>query len=1676
MNKLDEILNRFKQATNGIRDKGTLFEELIYLYIQKDPIYVDRFSEVWRWKDFPHTKGSDIGIDLVAKEKNLDGYCAIQCKFHEDIKTKISKAEIDSFLSASGKSIYSTRLIVSTTDSWSNNAEETIQNQQIPVSRIGKIDLLNSAINWDECDFLAQDEDKLVLKDKLTLRPHQIEALKAVTQGLQQEDRGKLIMACGSGKTFTSLKIMENSTKKGDLILFLVPSLSLLDQSLRSWLEQTEDNLVPFVVCSDSKVGKNKNNTKLSYDEEDINMVDLPYPATTSAKNLALQINKIQIDEAYKNSKIVIFSTYQSVEIIQQAQLNYNLKEIDLAICDEAHRTTGYNKTKDAKASHFRIIHHNSNIQVNKRLYMTATPRIYTESAKTKANNNQIDITSMDDETIYGKELYGLSFGKAVEQGLLTDYKVLVFAIGKEHISQYLQNDDNTSALPIEDRGKIVGCYQTILKELIDQHVNSENSFNSKNILKEELSQEIPMKRLIAFMPDIESSRNYASAYDNIDINNSNKYMNVFSNTIETYKANIKNTIHNNSKEVCCNVHHIDGTMNALEKKDLVSWLAEEVEENECKILNNVRCLSEGLDVPSLDGIVFIGSRKSQIDIIQAVGRVMRKSQGKKYGYIIIPIVVAEGVDPEVVLENDKQYDTIWYVAQALRAHDERFDAMINQIALNEDKPDQFRVFGKGIGKKTKEKIEERSQLPLTEIENKIFAKLVEKCGNKQYWAVWAKDIADIAKYHITEIQTILSTHEDAKTEFNKFLQNLHSNINNAVSKDEAIEMLAQHVITKPIFDALFEDSKFTEHNPVSKDLQNVVEKLQKYNIQKESQKLQKFYNSMIQRVKGIDNAEGKQKIIIDLYDNFFKAAFPRMSEKLGIVYTPVEVVDFIIQSVEDVLQQEFQSSLNDKNVNILDPFTGTGTFLVRLLQSGLITTSNLPYKYQNEIFANEIVLLAYYIASINIETTYHGIVQQNQITYINNNSKTEIEENKTNNKQIEKTFLPFEGIILTDTFNLDETQDLSGTESLTSEEFLPENSDRIKKLKSKKIKVIIGNPPYSAGQKSANDNNQNLKYKNLDAAIANSYVKLSKASLTNSMYDSYIKAIKWASNKLKNESQGVIAFVTNGSFLDSTGADGMRKSLEKEFNKIYCFNLRGNLRTAGEKAKKEGTSIFGNATRTPVAITILVKNQSLIKKEETEQKAQIFYYDIGDYLTTKQKLEKIANLKSINNLDFQKIIPNENADWLNQRNNPTYENSNNFITLGDKNIKHKTKDKPNIIFKNYTLGIQTNRDTWVYNYNYNSLCTNVTNMVNCYNSQVAEIYPQIQQQNLKSKTEIEKFINNSINLDKTKISWTDTFKNDLQKNITKQFDAKNIRTSTYRPFCKQKLYFSKDANQRTYQLPNIFPEKRANNLAIGVTGKSAQEFSCFIVNEIPCYDAITKAQWFPMYLYKKQEKQNTLFEPSYQTYEKEDAIVDETLIFVQNKYKNQTITKDSIFYYIYGILHSPQYKEDYEFYITKEIPKIPFVNSYEDFKKFEKAGRELSTLHLMYEEDVYLDEKLVNIEIKEHKNINKEDLYKVKKIKFASKNDKSTIIFNNYITISNIQEDAYKYKVNGKSPVEWLLDRYQVTINKDSLIENNPNFYSEDKKYIFNLLLKLINISIESVKIINNLPKLKVE
>ncbi len=1565
------VLDHIRSIAGTEAEKGRLFERLMKAYFEQDPLYRDRFSHVWLWPEWaaarPDFDGGDTGVDLVAEERG-GGFCAIQCKCHAP-GTRISKAALDSFIAASAREPFAARIVVDTGDEWGSNAFKTITRLRPPCSVLRFGDLASRPFDWPDLVH-GQPEDLSLRHEPFRLRPHQRRAFDEVLTGFEDHDRGKLVMACGTGKTFTALRITEAVAGEGGRALYLVPSISLLQQSMREWAEQRALPHRYVGICSDTRAGKN---------DEDASLEELEIPVTTDPATISKALRLPS-----PGTMTVVFCTYHSLGLVERAQ-DAGAPVFDLVLCDEAHRTTGIERPGD-KTSPFVLVHDASRIRAGKRLYMTATPRLYTAGAKTKAASHDIEVFSMDDGATYGPEFHRLPFSTAVGQDLLSDYKVVVLALSEEHLEKTLQEHlaSGGGDINLSDAARIVGCWQALQ--------------NPENLSPDEGPSQ-SLRRAIAFTNTIASSQRLTTHWGGI-------VESAIGRLPEAEKATA----------LRCKTRHVDGQNNALERKARIEWLKGSSGDT-CRILSNARCLSEGIDVPALDAVIFMTERKSVVDIVQAVGRVMRKAEaeGKTHGYIVLPVAVPAGRDPAQVLDSG-EFEVVWSVLRALRSHDDRLDAEINKIDLNETPTNRIIFSGDGINGDSPPAAPELPFPPLDLPPGAIYAKIVEKCGDRKYWESWAKDVADIFSRLVVRIEGLLDNPENEALRewFEAFHDELKVSINESITTGSAIDMMAQHILTRPVFEALFEDYDFAGGNPVARALDALRRDFGEFGLENETRDLEGFYESVRLRARGLDNPAARQRVLMELYEKFFSTAMKKEADRLGIVYTPVEVVDFILASADHAVRSEFGRGLGDEGVHVLDPFTGTGIFLVRLLQSALIRDVDLGRKYRAELHANELVLLAYYIAAIHIEEAFHGRVGD------------------------DRSYEPFGGIVLTDTFNLHTGR------SGFPKDWLPDNSERAERQQKLPIQVIVGNPPWSTGQRSSADDNPNVDYPEIERRVAETYAARSTATLKNSLYDTYKMAIRWASDRIGD--RGVVAFVTNGSWIDGNVDSGVRACLAEEFSSIHVVNLRGNQRTQGERSRREGGKVFGQGSRAPVAITILAKNP-----DAAHEGCRILYRDIGDYLSREDKLAMLRKWGSIAGIEnWEAIAPDRHHDWIGQRN----EAFRALYPLGSKDAKAGRTD--DAIFRLFSNGYKTSRDIYTYNFSRNDCASNARRMVQDYRDALREWNESAGKPN-----ELDAIVEqNSQN-----VRWDRELKNNLRRQKEISWSPENIWTTQYRPFVKQHCYVEYVLVNNKYLQDSIFPSNSTENRAICVPGVgSTKPFSALVVDTMPDLHLVAFGQCFPRYRYERGSGQQSLpgMEP---LPERIDNITDAALRAFRVRYADNAITKDAIFDYIYGVLHAPDYRERFANDLAKELPRIPFAT---DFHAFADAGRRLAALHLAYETcaeyPLQLEYAGPGEPTPKHYRIG------TRAMRFED-SARAVIVVNDYFRLVGIPAEAHGYQVNGRTPLEWLIDRYRITRDKESGIVNDPNGWFDEPRDLIAAFRRIVHVCVETVAIVASLP-----
>ena len=1590
------MLEHLRSVADGNgHTQGRLFERLVRSFLKADRLYADKFEDVWLWDDWPNRRESDPGVDLVAKEKD-GSLCAIQCKFYGN-KT-LTKSDIDSFLEAGSRSEFQSMMLVYTGRGYGKKVQEALAGHKCNVVNFES--LASSHIDWPD---LAAGLTEVRRKEPHDLWEHQRDALDDVVMGLEKHDRGQLLMACGTGKTLTSLRIAERIVGKGGLVLYAVPSISLMHQAIRYWSEQRTIPHAYVGVCSDPKVSHGES--------VDIPIVEMEIGVSTDENRIASTLEK------HRDRMTVVFTTYQSMGAVVKAQKISDVP-FDLVLCDEAHRTTGAES-----GSSFTLVHGDKNIRADKRIYMTATPRIYKAAAKTKADQADRELYSMDDDTPafpYGPVLHRLSFSDAIDRRLLTDYKVIVLGVAEEYGGRALQKliaaTTNEGDINLTDAARMLGLYRVL-----------ENPEPENNVR--------PLQTAIVYTNRVRDSERFSRSFESLVLEDGIR------------------------GRFGCDARHVDGKQNATERAGALQWLRDsKADAGECRVVSNARCLSEGVDVPSLDVISFLNPKSSQVEIIQAVGRVMRKSKGKNHGYVVIPIGIPPGAKSETILNEKKTFEIIWNVLRALRSHDSQMGVEANTLDLKKRMISKVKWIGIDRKGRRRDSPDDAETFPLGELDvpaEALYSRIVDEVGDRQYFERWARDVADVVP-RIQERIGVVVSGGPAREKFDAYMAGLRDIIHDELTYTEGIEMLAQHMVTRRIFNAMFGTDDFATSNPMSVALDGVLGELRSHGLDTELRDLEKFYRSIERRVEGLDSHDARQPVISELYGTFFKKAFPKMAKRLGVVYTPTDVVDFILRSVDHVLRENFGRGLTDEGVNVIDPFTGAGTFIARMMSNdmGLIRDGDIERKYRMETFANEIVLLAYYIAAVNCESVY---------------------------AQRTGRFQQFEGLSFTDTFNPCNLDEYSG-------DIMAGSKRRIRRQRAADITCIVGNPPYSAGQRSANEDNQNTRHHMVEQRIKDTYTSKARVvGYTGAILNpnnSYMKALRWASDRIGES--GVIGFITPSAWIIGSAEVGIRACLQKEFTDVYCFDLRGNAKLRGDAWRREGDKIFGEGSREATTIVILVKNPA-------KTGCTIHYHDIGNYLSREQKLGKVRDMVDVSGVPWSPIDPNKYHDWVEQRGKEA-DDWENLAAMGSKDGKRGRTD--HVMFHQYTNGLSTHRDGWVYNTSRAKLIENMKRTIDYCNNQDP----------------------NNFKIDVKRAKWSKELSRDMKKRgLPLKFDEGRIRTALYRPFFKQLVHLDVFVSTPN-DIPKFFPRGDMKNPAIMVPDKIKGEFSAMITDTTPDRHIHEASQAFPLKVGKKQSRENVRPAESIQHPassresgdhstgqnqggiilgvhngcdtrsrdsppragipdvgdEMTDNITDWTLERYRTVYNDYTITKEDIFYYTYGVLHSPDFRKKYQAFLKRGIPNIPMAP---DFRAFEQAGRALADLHLNYETGPRYDlgQPLTTIP------------NAPKKVEFGRKlrddsstkttTDSTKLVIDRITVYDNLPH--IQYNVSGLTPLGWLaapngtkrVSRYSYTKDDITGIENYP-LEGKSGEEVREIVERLAYVGVESDRIIAGLPK----
>ena len=1544
-----EQYENLQNEASSPQERGRLFERFLLAFLRDGHYPGARFVWVKTYRDWimdtqPERSQQDEGIDLVAEDAEHNLW-AIQSKDHRD---PVDWRELSTFVASATSPRFSfTKFLVVAVGGVTRTAEARCQERGIAVWT-GE-DFEHADVDWERFTWRASEE--ITRHVPVSLRPYQEEAVAAILSGWEENDRGKCIMPPGTGKTLVALRTVERFAQPGDLILFCAPSIALVNQTIRAWKRDATVPLRFVAVTSDHGVGR----------DEETGDISLIIPPTTNAEEL------VHAAQPVPDAITVVISTYQSLHVVADAQ-RQGLREFRVAVADEAHRTTGVAYEEEEEPSNFLMFHDSDRIHAHRRLYLTATPRLFTEAHRNRLEREGIRTYGMDNLETFGPEFYRYSFRRGVEEGYLANYCVRVMFFSEQRVQQmFVDWLQETDAPRVPDLVRVYALSRALMDEDIQP----------------------PLQRLITFV-------------------NSRARSQAIVDTWEGFKKRF-----GGSHPVF--VAHMDGTMSMRERAKLLRCL-ETLTDREGNsvdhvLITNARVLTEGIDVPDLDAVVFLESRKSKVDLIQAIGRVVRKPPHRpnKVGTILVPIVLDVGnLEPNVpiseeqiealLLPQEENFRTLVQIINALRAIDTAVDVYIRELlspheSSNREPSDTVQIkFDLGLPQELEEQIRKT-----------ITTRLVAPANNRSYFGVFAATVEEVARRLRTQLDTVLSAlpiehYQEAQAAFENYVTALREVLHPNISEEDAKDFLVQHWIMAPVFSSLFPGDDLME-TPVAKSFERVTEAFRAF-LDRERHVLEEFYVSVRVRAQGIRTPDERQDFLRLLFEMLFKAVFPKAASRLGIVYTPVELVNFLLKSVDVVLQKHFGKTTTSSGVTIVDPFAGTGTFPALMLQRW--DKETILRKLQaREFWANDVQLFAYYMLLTNLRWTIREMTGEDP-----------------------GWNLP---VLWVDSFQLQEEHG-----SWSTQFFADDYTELMRTQRDASITVVVGNPPWRSRQRDENDANQNLQYERLDERIRSTFAAETSSRNRNSLYDAYIRAIRWAMDRVGT--QGVVAFVTNAGWIDGNAMDGMRKELTEECAAIYVVNLRGNQRTQGELSRREGGKIFGSGSRAAVCLVVLVKDDSHTGP------AEIFYHDIGDYLSREEKLAKVRAFGSVESVPWTQIMPNDAGDWIHQRS----EEFSSLMPLGGERTTSEHQ-----VFSIRSLGVNTNRDVWVYNFSREKLERNMRTMISTYEAQFGK--PEAEQSN-----------------DPRTIGWSSSLRRHAVNGRKSPFAPEKIRLALYRPFSKRFLYFDSLFNHRVSQQPYFFPRPDSKNRVIILQAPGDERnFTCLITDELSDLHTVGSTQCFPLYVYdiveNRQQDQTSLDLATPQEY----AITDEALTVFQQHYEDTSITKEDIFYYVYGVLHAPDYRERFASDLRRELPRIPFAP---DFWAFSQAGRKLAELHIGYERvEPYPLEEVVSL----HAPEDPWERYHVKKMRFAR--ERRDLVVNEWITLRGIPEEAFHYQVNGRSPIEWVVDQYQIKRDRASGIVNDPNDWAretaQDPRYIVDLAKRAVLVAVETIEIIHELP-----
>ena len=1580
------------------QEAGRLFERLVCKVLKElHPFWSAAFKDIVSWSEHATREGlraTDIGVDLVGYGKDGKLY-AIQTK-HWD--RTLSWKDLGSFVGVLNHPGYGfSHGIVVAPNGVTQEAERQLQG--LPVTLLSEEALLEDL----DLESLAPDRpEEARRRGKKALRKYQREALEEVAKAFLEKGlpRGKLIMPPGTGKTLVALEIAKEVAGPGGRVLFLAPSIALLDQSLRAWAAEASSPLRLFAVVSDTGVGRTS--------EDDLSALSLlSIPPTTRPEELASKA-KTESQEALT----VVFSTYQSVEVLERAQKEHGLPPFDLMILDEAHRTA---TVRAGEESPFTKVHHDRHVEARRRLYMTATPRVWEvegngegdrgkkagkkkgpqkegslplldlSASPTAPEGVELLVYSMDDEEVYGPTLYEYTFTRAVQEGHLSDYKVIVFSVaeeGQKDLASYLQGPE---ALKVEEALKALGLWKVLQGEVRDEEGKP--------------MEGLDLRRVIAFHGRVAESKRMEEEFTKVAL-----------------AAQQAGLLPEELRRV--EVEHIDGQMSAYDRKRLLDWLREEPGPGEIRLLTNAKVLTEGIDVPALDAVAFMRPRDSVVDVIQAVGRAMRKAPGKAYGYVVLPVVV-RGQDEERDIE-ESGYRAVWQVLSALRSVDRSFEArmraaLVRLSGKGEDDAGGGEEGGEAQGGVTV--IGEGSASPVVmdvlledpnlrqKVTRGLAGKLVRRLAlGRKYLENWAQDVARVARALEQQVRAMAERNPKVKEKLGELLAALRAFTSESVTEEEALLMLVQHALTKPIFDALFGELLKEREDPVSRALDELFQEFRGF-LDREGEALKDFYEEMRLKALGLADEAERADFLRRLYSNFFTRAFPQVADQVGIAYTPVELVDFLVQSADELSRKHFGRGLEGEKVFVLEPFAGTGTFVTRILHRVAERGGAEAVKGKlgrGEIWANEILLLPYHVLRANVENTALALSGE---------------------------YVPFKGALLADSFRLAElgySEKKFGLIPLFPEEYGEALNEQLKAP----IQVVLSNPPWRAGAEKEGEGKKNPVYRKVRERVEETYIKRAKeisigakkkGELFSSLYDLYIQALRVASDRIGEE--GIVAFVTNNGWLGGVVARGLRASLAEEFAEVYVYDLRGNAREKGEAWKKEGGKVFGQASRAGVCLLLLVK------RKDHKGIGKVHLYRIGDGLSREAKLALVKGHGSVSGVHWQEV-PYE--DWVGR------------LTPGFSGMLSLDE-----VFEVRSFGVKTNRDAYAFNPSRAELERHMSRLISTYNEHVRR----------RKEGKLGKLED-----DESLIKWDGTLNKHLESLREASFEGSGqVYEALYRPFVPMHLYLSRTFNNSVYQNPRIWPTPEAENLAIAVAGKGSNAFSAMATRRVVSLDYLSRTQLYPLYHYPENG--------SLGGHPERKLNLKEEFLRKLGGGLGYPVSPEEAFAYIYAVVSHPLYAERFAKDLKMDLPRIPLPQDPELFAELVEGGLELIRLHTEYETLPPWEPVALMVKEEEKAPEDPYERYRVERMELDR--EKGVLRYNAWVRVEGIPGEAFRWRPGGYSPLEWMVRFWKVEEKvpkgRGEAIVWDPNLFLKEKgepRYLLDLIGRAVQVAVRTVGI----------